>query len=138
MDSASALRLLCVLAHPDDESMGTGGLLARYAAEGVATYLVCATRGERGWAGDPDAYPGPSVLGCTREAALRAAAATLGVREVTCLGYLDGELDQADAVEAIGITRPAWATPASRRRYCARPSADTARRSRPRRGQWSG
>jgi LmbE family N-acetylglucosaminyl deacetylase len=96
----SDLRLLCVLAHPDDESMGTGGLLARYAAEGVATYLVCATRGERGWFGAPDAYPGPSVLGRAREAELRAAAATLGLREVTFMGYLDGELDHADAAEA--------------------------------------
>ena len=33
------LRLMCVLAHPDDESLGTGGTLARYAAEGVAGLL---------------------------------------------------------------------------------------------------
>ena len=45
------LRLLCVFAHPDDESMGMGGTLAKYAAEGVETHLVCATRGERGWFG---------------------------------------------------------------------------------------
>ena len=45
------LRLMCVLAHPDDESLGVGGMLAKYAAEGVATYLVTATRGERGWQG---------------------------------------------------------------------------------------
>ena len=41
-------KLLAVLAHPDDESLGFGGTLARYAAEGVGTYLVTATRGERG------------------------------------------------------------------------------------------
>ena len=46
------LRLMCVLAHPDDESLGTGGTLAKYAAEGVETYLVTATRGERGRFGD--------------------------------------------------------------------------------------
>ena len=46
-----ALRLLVVFAHPDDESMGMGGTLAKYAAEGVDTYLVCASRGERGWFG---------------------------------------------------------------------------------------
>ena len=46
------LRLMCVLAHPDDESLGTGGTLAKYAAEGVATYLVTATRGERGRFGE--------------------------------------------------------------------------------------
>src|SRR5260370_31678033 len=49
---ASELRLMCVLAHPDDESMGTGGVLAKYASEGIATYVVTATRGERGRFGD--------------------------------------------------------------------------------------
>ena len=39
------LRLLAVLAHPDDESLGFGGTLARY-AEGVGTYLVTATENE--------------------------------------------------------------------------------------------
>lgn len=43
------LRLLCVFAHPDDETFGAGGLLAHYRAQGVETYLICATRGERGW-----------------------------------------------------------------------------------------
>ena len=41
-------RLLCITAHPDDESLGFGGTLARYAAEGVETTLAVATRGERG------------------------------------------------------------------------------------------
>ena len=48
-----AHRLFCVLAHPDDESLGMGGVLARYAAEGVETYLATATSGERGWPGAP-------------------------------------------------------------------------------------
>jgi LmbE family N-acetylglucosaminyl deacetylase len=55
---ASELRLMCVLAHPDDESLGTGGTLAKYAAEGVATYLLTATRGERGRFGDSNESPG--------------------------------------------------------------------------------
>src|SRR6187401_166300 len=93
---------MCVLAHPDDESLGNGGTLARYAAEGVETYLATATRGERGWNGPPDAYPGPEALGRTREAELRAAAAELGLREVSFLDYIDGDLDQADPAEAVG------------------------------------
>ena len=98
---AEALKLMCVLAHPDDESLGTGGTLARYAAEGVETYLVTATRGERGWFGDPDQNPGLAELGRIREAELRAAARALGLREVVFLDYVDGELDRADPAEAV-------------------------------------
>jgi LmbE family N-acetylglucosaminyl deacetylase len=92
---------MCVLAHPDDESLGTGGALAKCSAEGVATYLLTATRGERGRFGDGPESPGPDVVGRAREAELLAAAAELGVREVRLLDYPDGALDQVDAVEAI-------------------------------------
>lgn len=95
------LKLMSVLAHPDDESLGTGGILAKYAAEGVETYLITATRGERGWFGAEKDYPGPAALGQIREAELRAAAKVLGIREVTLLDYLDGDLDQADPIKAI-------------------------------------
>jgi LmbE family N-acetylglucosaminyl deacetylase len=93
---------MCVLAHPDDESLGFGGPLARYAAEGVETYLVTATRGERGWFGAPEANPGLAELGKLREAELCAAARVLGLRRVDFLDYVDGDLDQADSAEAIG------------------------------------
>jgi len=96
METASNLRLMCVLAHPDDESLGTGGALAQCAADGVDTYVVTATRGERGRFGDGTTSPGPEVVGRMREAELAAAAAELGVREVTMLGYPDGGLDQVD------------------------------------------
>ena len=91
---------MCVLAHPDDESLGTGGTLARYAAEGIDTYLVTATRGERGRFGDGGDRPSDAVVGETRDAELRAAATELGVREVTMLGYPDGALDAVDPVTA--------------------------------------
>jgi LmbE family N-acetylglucosaminyl deacetylase len=92
---------MCVLAHPDDESLGTGGALAKYAAEGVETYLVTATRGERGWQGAAEDNPGLAGLGALREAELRAAAGVLGLRELHFLDYIDGDLDQADPAEAI-------------------------------------
>ena len=98
--TVTTLRLMCVLAHPDDESLGTGGTLAKYAAEDVETYLVTATRGERGRFGDNGERPGPDVVGATREAELRAAARELGVREVTVLGYPDGALDAVDPCTA--------------------------------------
>ena len=99
--TASPLKLLGILAHPDDESLGMGGTFAKYAAEGVETHLICATRGERGWFGPPEAYPGPFALGQLREAELRDAADVLGIRSVQFLGYCDGELDQAAPGRAI-------------------------------------
>lgn len=95
------LRLMCVLAHPDDESLGNGGVLAKYAAEGIETYLVTATRGERGWFGSQEEYPGPEALGKIREAELYAAAEVLGLRCIDFLDYIDGDLDQAPPEEAI-------------------------------------
>jgi LmbE family N-acetylglucosaminyl deacetylase len=95
------LRLMCVLAHPDDESLGMGGTLAKYAAQGVETYLVTATRGERGWSGDEKDNPGPEALGRLREAELRNASMALGIREVQFLDYIDGDLDQARPSEAV-------------------------------------
>jgi LmbE family N-acetylglucosaminyl deacetylase len=95
------LKLMCVVAHPDDESLGMGGTLAKYAAEGVETYLVTATRGERGRFGEGEVRPGLDVVGRMREAELLAAAQTLGIREVRFLDYIDGDLDQVDPTEAV-------------------------------------
>jgi LmbE family N-acetylglucosaminyl deacetylase len=100
------LRLMCVLAHPDDESLGTGGTLARYAAEGIETYLVTATRGERGWTGPAEEFPGLEALGRIREEELRAASEALGICQIHFLDYIDGDLDQADPAEAIGRIVP--------------------------------
>jgi LmbE family N-acetylglucosaminyl deacetylase len=99
------LRLMAVLAHPDDESLGFGGTLAKYASEGVDTYLVTATRGESGrfrGHGPGSRHPGPLALGKIREAELRAAASVLGVRELSLLDYCDGALDRANPREAVG------------------------------------
>ena len=101
-----APRLMAILAHPDDESLGMGGTLAKYASEGVDTFVLTATRGDRGRfrghpQGDPK-HPGPEMLGEIREAELRKAAAVLGVREVSFLDYHDQELDRADPAAAIG------------------------------------
>ena len=95
------LKLMCVLAHPDDEALGNGGILAKYAAEGVKTYLVTATRGERGWFGDQQEYPGAEAFGKVRENELLDAAEALDIRYVDFLDYMDGDLDQACPTEVI-------------------------------------
>jgi LmbE family N-acetylglucosaminyl deacetylase len=98
-------RLLAVLAHPDDESLGVGGTLAKYAAEGVDVFLVTATRGDAGrffgYSRDDGRHPGRAALGDIRESELRAAASALGVRELSVLGYPDQHLDAADPRAAI-------------------------------------
>lgn len=101
----AALRLLAVLAHPDDESLGLGGTIARYAAEGAHVSLVTATHGQagryRGIAPGAEGHPGADALAVIRERELRAAARELGIRDVALLGYRDQQLDQADPAEVI-------------------------------------
>ena len=80
--------LLSVLAHPDDESFGMGGTLAHYARQGVAVYLVCATRGEVGDV-DPQYLRGFNSVAERREHELRCAAEKLGLAGVYFLDYRD-------------------------------------------------
>ncbi|MCS7220508.1 MAG: PIG-L family deacetylase [Anaerolineae bacterium] len=86
--TAGSRTLLAVYAHPDDESFGTGGMLAHYAAEGVRVALVCATRGEAGEIADSNLAT-PETLGHVREAELRCAAETLGLTDLIILDYRD-------------------------------------------------
>jgi aromatic-L-amino-acid decarboxylase len=99
------LRLMAVLAHPDDESLGFGGILAKYTSQGVETFVVTATRGERGryrgYARDAAGHPGPQALAAIREAELRAAASALGVHELSVLDYGDQQIDRANPRDVI-------------------------------------
>jgi LmbE family N-acetylglucosaminyl deacetylase len=87
--------VLAIVAHPDDESLIAGGVLAACSAAGVQTAVLCLTRGELG-AMAPDAVAGPA-LGMLRERELRRAAVVLGVTHVECLAHPDGELSWVDA-----------------------------------------
>ena len=94
---------MAVLAHPDDESLGLGGTLAKYASEGIDVFLLTATRGDsgrfRGYLLDDHQHPGPLALANIREGELRAAASALGVREVSVLNYHDQHLDRGAGEE---------------------------------------
>ncbi len=87
------LTLMAVHAHPDDESLGTGGILARYSDEGVRTVLVTCTDGDLGDApgGVKPGEPGhnPAAVVATRRAELQASCAALGVEHLELLGYRD-------------------------------------------------
>jgi len=80
--------LLAVLAHPDDESFGTGGTLALYASRGVQVHLLCATRGEVGTVA-PEILAGHASVGDLRQSELECAAGHLGLAGVHYLGYRD-------------------------------------------------
>lgn len=80
--------LLVVHAHPDDESIATGGILARYGADGVRTVVVTCTTGDLGDVSDRDLLSETGVGGL-RQRELDAAACVLGVDRVVNLGYFD-------------------------------------------------
>ncbi|MET0909754.1 MAG: PIG-L family deacetylase [Ilumatobacteraceae bacterium] len=85
------MKLLLIVAHPDDETFGCGSVLAHAAASGVESVVVCATRGELGEVNGRVARStmDPEAVGVLREAELRAACAQLGVSRVDVLGWRD-------------------------------------------------
>lgn len=95
MNEKNNLSLMAVLAHPDDESFGMGGTLAKYAAEGVDCYLICATRGE---VGEMDAtyLEGFNSPAERRQYELMCAANQLGLKEVFFLEYRDSGMEGSE------------------------------------------
>jgi N-acetyl-1-D-myo-inositol-2-amino-2-deoxy-alpha-D-glucopyranoside deacetylase len=84
---SEAKRLLLVHAHPDDESIGTGATMAKYAAEGAQVTLVTCTLGELGEIIPPSlAYLSEDQLGEYRIGELAAACKELGVTDHRFLG----------------------------------------------------
>lgn len=80
--------LMAVLAHPDDETFGLGGTIAKYTRAGHDFYYVCATRGEAGSA-DAEFMQGFKDTAEMRTDELMRAAKILGLKEVFFLGYRD-------------------------------------------------
>jgi LmbE family N-acetylglucosaminyl deacetylase len=87
-------RLMYVFPHPDDETFGTGGSIAKYTRAGVEVHYVCGTRGE---VGTVDAerlkpfehLPEDQRIGALRGQELRCAADKLGLTGLHYLGYRD-------------------------------------------------
>ena len=92
-----SLRLMCVHAHPDDESSKGAATMARYAREGVDVLVVTLTDGSRGSVLNP-AMDRPEVaadITRVRAAEMDRAREILGVRQVF-LGYVDSGLPEGD------------------------------------------
>ena len=110
---AVALKLATVLAHPDDETFGTGGTLIRYARDGIEVHSLCLTQGEKGWAGVDDKIVPRELVGPTRAQELAEAGRRMGLASVTCLRYPDGGLADVneewvvrDIVRWLRLVRP--------------------------------
>ncbi|MBV9207751.1 MAG: PIG-L family deacetylase [Actinobacteria bacterium] len=103
-------RLMAVHAHPDDESITTGGLLARCARAGVQTCLLTCTDGRHGPV-NPDLGLDldPDGLALARAAELDAAARELGIQVLHRLGYHDSGIAGSPANQA---SRAFWSQPA--------------------------
>ena len=106
MSTDGRLSLMAVFAHPDDESFGIGGTLARYGKDpAVRVVLVCATRGEAGEISNPE-LASAARLGEVRERELWCACQTLGVEDLFLLGYRDsGMAGSADNQNARALAR---------------------------------
>lgn len=82
------MKIFCITAHPDDETVFAGGTLALLARRGAEVDILCCTRGEGGEAGEPPLCP-RADLGAVREAELRCAARMLGCSSVGFLPFRD-------------------------------------------------
>jgi mycothiol S-conjugate amidase len=97
VSESESLRLMCVHAHPDDESSKGAATMARYAREGVDVLVVTLTDGSRGSVLNP-AMDRPEVLADItriRAAEMEHARQILGVRQVF-LGFVDSGLPEGD------------------------------------------
>jgi LmbE family N-acetylglucosaminyl deacetylase len=93
-------RAVAVVAHPDDESFGLGGVLAALVDVGVEVSVVCLTHGEASTLGASD------DLGLRRDGELRAAASVLGVATVVQFDYPDGGLVEVDSAALDAVVAP--------------------------------
>jgi LmbE family N-acetylglucosaminyl deacetylase len=119
--------LVAVHAHPDDEVISTGGILARYADEGVRTVVITCTDGSQGF-GPGGVLPGEpghdrDAVAETRRAELERSCSILGVAHLEVLGYRDSGMmgwaanSESDAFMNVGVEHAAAAVAGLLARY---------------------
>ncbi len=91
-------RLVCIFAHPDDESFGPGGTIHLY-TKTHEVYLICVTNGD---AGKNALGESGITLGEIRQEELRASSKLLGTKKVFFLNYADGSLNNLQYHEIAG------------------------------------
>src|ERR1700730_17537132 len=119
--------LMAVHAHPDDEVISTGGILARYADEGVRTVVITCTDGSQGF-GPGGVLPGEpghdrDAVAETRRAELERSCSVLGVAHLEVLGYRDSGMAgwaanlEPDAFQNVPVDQAAAAVAGLLARY---------------------
>lgn len=94
------LKLMCVVAHPDDECFAFGGALGLAAERGIETYVICLTDGQAGtYRGNA---PSGETLGQMRRKEFAASCKVLGVTEHELLDYQDARLEFVDFSQTAG------------------------------------
>jgi LmbE family N-acetylglucosaminyl deacetylase len=93
------MNLLVFFAHPDDETMLTGGTLALLQAQGAHIHYLCATRGEGGETGTPSVCS-RAELGTVRSQELACAVEALGGGRLDFLPYIDPLVGEGDTLYA--------------------------------------
>lgn len=88
--NANSKRLLSIFAHPDDETINIGGILAKAADEQIDTFVITLTKGGKGFALNKKITQ--KELKAKREKELKAAGKILGIKKIFCLDFPDGEL----------------------------------------------
>ncbi|MEI9979223.1 MAG: PIG-L deacetylase family protein [Edaphobacter sp.] len=94
------LKLMCIVAHPDDECYAFGGALALAAKHGIETNVICLTDGQA--ASNRGDAASAAALGQMRRAEFLASCKVLGVTHPELLDYQDAQLENVDFSHAAG------------------------------------
>lgn len=82
-------KLVCIFAHPDDEAFGPGGSILHF-AQSCDVHLICVTDGGAGQSSDPQLA---TNLASVRKREMQESCQILGVKSVTFLDFVDGDLN---------------------------------------------
>lgn len=99
------MKALFIFAHPDDETFGAGGTIAKLVKEGVKVNVITATTGQTGMTGEYGDIT-PEELGEKRKIEQAEAAKILGITKTTYLGLMDGELVNHSVDELVRMLLP--------------------------------
>jgi N-acetylglucosamine malate deacetylase 2 len=99
------MKALLIFAHPDDETFGCGGTIAKLTKDGVTVNLITATIGQAGMTGEYGDIT-PEELGRVREKEHAEAAKILGISKIHYLGLMDGEVNNHEVSELVEMLMP--------------------------------